>query len=356
MGLGLTLLAFSRPWEGLVLSLPIAIILLVWMLGQDRPPLTVCFRRILLPLVMVLSLTGGWLAYYCWRTTGSPLRTPYQAYEAIYGAVPYMAWQHFRPEPVYRHEILRKLDIDQELVAYRTFHSPVAHMLRIFSAVGFFLGPILTLPFITLLFALPFGFSLGEMSRSVRVLLLLLVVFIAGTELAIFYNPHYSAPVTGLILALILFAIHRIRIWNKSGLFLSRAIPLVCVIIFAFRVAATPLHIPKSKYSTYYWDEFFDLHPKGWFPRAHLEADLAKLPGNQLVIVHYGQKHDPFPDWVYNDADIDHSRIIWARDMGVAKNNELLTYYKDRSPWLLDPDEKPPKLVFYPTGVQNAMK
>jgi hypothetical protein len=347
MGIGLSLLATSRPWEGMVLSLPVAVMLLWWMLCKNGPPLSVSLCSIIMPLVVVLGLAGGWLSYYCWRTTGSLVRTPYQLYEQTYGAVPVMVWQHMRSEPIYRHQILRKLEVDQELVGFQSFHSPVAHMLRIFSAVSFFLGPILILPFVALLFALPFGFSLRDISRSVRVLLLVLVVFIAGTELAIFYNPHYSAPLTGLILALILFAIRRIRIWNKSGVFLSRAIPLACAIIFAFRVAATPLHIPKSKYSTYYWDEFFELHPKGWFPRAQLQTALAKVPGNQLVIVCYGQQHDPFPDWVYNDADIEHSQIIWARDMGPAKNQELLDYYNDRKVWLLEADASPPGLTKY---------
>jgi len=356
MGLGLALLANSRPWEGVVLSLPVAVLLFCWMLGTDKPPLTVSLLRIVLPLTLVLGMTGGWLAYYSYRTTGKPLRTPYQVYEESYGAVPYMVWQHLRPEPVYRHQILRKLEIDQELVAYRTFHSPVAHMLRIFSAVGFFFGPVLLLPFIALLFALPYGFSFREISRPVRVFLLLVVVFVAGTEMAIFYNPHYSAPVTGLIIALILSAMQRTRIWNKSGLFLSRAVPVACIIIFALRVAAGPLHIPKSKYCTYYWDEFFELHPKEWFPRAQVQTDLAKIPGNHLIIVHYGPQHEPFPDWVYNRADMDHSRIVWARDMGSVENQKVVNYFDNRQIWFLDPDQQPIRLQPYPDQSSAAAK
>src|SRR5207248_8639323 len=143
--------------------------------------------------------------------------------------------------PVYRHPILRKLEVNQELVVYQAFRSPVAHILRIFSAGSFFLGPILIFPVLLLPLVVQYGFSLRDMSRETRVLLLLLVVFIVGTEMSIFYNPHYSAPVTGLIIALFLGAMQRMRIWNKSGLFLSRAIPMACIIVFALRVAASPL-------------------------------------------------------------------------------------------------------------------
>ena len=347
MALGLVLLAFSRPWEGLVLSLPVAAILFVWMLGKDKPPLIKSLVRIALPITLVLGVAAGWLAYYCWRTTGSPLRSPYQIYESTYGAVPYMVWQHVRPEPVYRHVVMRELEINQEFVIYRTFFTPVGQMSRIFAAISFFLGPILILPFGTLLFALPYGFSLRDLAQPVKVLLLLFVLFVAGTELSIFYNPHYSAPITSLIIALILLAVRRIRHWNNAGLFLSRAIPLVCIVVFSLRIAAAPLHIPKSRYSTYYWDQFFELHPPGWFPRAVIESDLSEIPGKHLVIVRYKPEHEPVPDWVYNDANIEHARIVWARDMGSAENWELLDYYKDRRAWLLEADQNPPRLTMY---------
>src|SRR5258708_20038516 len=58
--------------------------------------------------------------------------------------------------------------------------------------------------------------------------------------------------------------------------------------------------------------------------------------------------HDPLLDWVYNGADIDRQKVVWARDMGAEKNEELLCYYKDRRWWLLDADASPPRLVPYP--------
>ena len=37
-------------------------------------------------------------------------------------------------------------------------------------------------------------------------------------------------------------------------------------------------------------------------------------------------------DWVYNGADIDKSKVIWARQMDPASDRELLNYYKGRRP------------------------
>jgi hypothetical protein len=257
-----------------------------------------------------------------------------------------MRWQHVRPEPVYRHAILRKLDIEQELAEYKI---PLAlHVTWIlFSAVCFFLGPALLIPFLLLFVALPYGFSFRDIHPPTRGLLLILVVSILGTEMVVFYNPHYSAPATGLILALVLSAMRRVRLSNRFGLSVSRSVSFLCFLVFALRILDNPLNISKSPKHAYYRNEFFQLHTNGWFPRAEVQSELERVPGDQVVFVRYSPQHEPFPDWVYNEADIEHSRIIWARDMDQAKNQELLDYYKDRQAWLLEADTKPDQLSPY---------
>jgi Dolichyl-phosphate-mannose-protein mannosyltransferase len=65
-------------------------------------------------------------------------------------------------------------------------------------------------------------------------------------------------------------------------------------------------------------------------------------------LVRYRPNHDPLLDWVYNGADIDRQKVVWARDMGAAQNEKLLRYYSDRRVWLLEADEIPPTLAPYP--------
>jgi hypothetical protein len=71
------------------------------------------------------------------------------------------------------------------------------------------------------------------------------------------------------------------------------------------------------------------------------------MPGKQLVIVHYGPQHSPHLEWVNNLADVDGEKIVWARDMGSAGNEELLRYFKDRRVWRIDADDPTPKLETY---------
>jgi hypothetical protein len=60
---------------------------------------------------------------------------------------------------------------------------------------------------------------------------------------------------------------------------------------------------------------------------------------------------DPPPyghgEWVYNSADIDGSKVVWARDMGREKNQELLQYFRERQVWTVNVSEQRPQLRPY---------
>ena len=58
-------------------------------------------------------------------------------------------------------------------------------------------------------------------------------------------------------------------------------------------------------------------------------------------------QHDVDHEWVYNAADIDAAKIVWARDMGAAQNQELLNYFHNRHIWLLNGDQPSPRLEPY---------
>jgi hypothetical protein len=73
--------------------------------------------------------------------------------------------------------------------------------------------------------------------------------------------------------------------------------------------------------------------------RDRLAAELNQLPGQHLVIVHNRRSHTGSEDWIYNKSDIDHAKIVWARDMGAEKNEELLRYFADRQVWLVDQND-----------------
>jgi hypothetical protein len=58
---------------------------------------------------------------------------------------------------------------------------------------------------------------------------------------------------------------------------------------------------------------------------------LSARPGQHLALVRYENQHNVEGEWVYNSANIDAQKVVWARDMGEAENRELLHYYSEPS-------------------------
>ncbi len=345
MGLGLAVLATNRPYEGLVLSLPVAIALFAWLAGEQSPPLRITLRSVVLPLCVVVAMLSAGISYYCWRLTGNPIQLPYAVERQQDAVVPYMLWQPLRAQPAYHNDVAKRLYAHDEVWAYETCRTPIGVIAKLFRLWMFYLGPVLILPVLTLALVLPFGFSWKQIGKGTRFLLLTLGVTLIGLLAETFYAPHYFSPSTALILALGLLAMRRISRWRwqgrRSGLFLVRAIPVICVCLFVLRAVHGPFAGDE-----FYANAWYQRGPIT-FGRAAILGELNQLPGKQLVVVRYKPDHPPFEEWVYNEPDIDAAKLVWARELTPGENEGLLKYFRDRRVWLLEADEKPPKLSPY---------
>src|ERR1022692_1121223 len=103
MAIGLFILANSRPYEGFLLSVGVAIGLLAWMVGHDGPPLRVSLAKIVIPLVLILTPLAAWTGYYYYRVTGSPFRMAYDINRETYAMGRYFIWQTSSPAKSYDH-------------------------------------------------------------------------------------------------------------------------------------------------------------------------------------------------------------------------------------------------------------
>ena len=347
MGLGIAILANNRPYEGFVFCLPIAIALIKWIFGKQGPSFRIKLAHVVTPLVFILVVTVGGLGYYFWRVTGSPFRMPYQVERQDYGVSPYMVWQGLRSDPAYQHNVFRERYIEGEVAAYRILRSPVGIAMKAYWAWEFYLGPLLNLPLLAVVFTFPYGFSWKDVSPGVRFLLVESVVFLAGLAQEVFYSPHYSSPATGLVLLWVLIAMRRLANWDalrkRRGVFFSRSIAIVAVVMFTLRAFAAPLHIPIQNFYIFAWHQQA-VHS---FGRAAIQSELEQMPGRQLVIVRYASDHDLFFDWVHNDAEIDSAKVVWANELGGANDEQLIRYFNGRRVFLLEADKEPPKLTEY---------
>jgi hypothetical protein len=180
----------------------------------------------------------------------------------------------------------------------------------------------------------------------------------AGMALQIFLLPHYLAPFTAAFYAVGLQAARHLRQWRfegkLTGLAMVRWMVAICVVMSGLRLFAGPLHLALPEYPAAAWN--FTWYGPDHFgtERVRVEESLRRLPGNQLAIVRYSSRHNPFNEWVYNSAEIDTSKIIWAREMDVANNLELIRYYRDRRVWLVEPDVMPAKVTECPAGSDSC--
>lgn len=343
MGFGLAILANSRPYEGLVFSLPIAGAMLGWIVTSRQLPMTPLWRRVVLPLTLILGLTGVGMGYYFYRVTGSPFVMPYELNRQTYAVAPYFIWQKPRPAPVYRYAEMREFYIGFELHDYEAGRSPWGFLrrfaFRCYTLWAFYAGPVFTIP----LLALPCIFR----DRRMRLPLLIAGTVILGMVLEVWTGAHYVAAATGLFFILLMQCMRHLRVWQfagrKVGAAFARSVPLVCLAMILLRVSA----VAGGAQIEPPW-------PRGNLKRAAILRELESTPGQHLVIVRYGPNHPPHIEWVYNRADIPAAKVIWARDAGDDGNLELLRYFRDRRVWLLNVDQASPRLVTYASASPPA--
>jgi hypothetical protein len=344
MGAGLAILANSRPYEGMILSIPVAVWLLRWILQQKGRALRRALIRIAFPVSAILLITALSMGYYFWRVTGNPLLMPQVLERKTYAVTPYFLWQSPRPVPVYNHPLLHDFYTGPELTFYRNNRSlpsfAALATVRAFEAWLFYLSPVLTVPLLLAAFARSARFSWKTIDPNTRFLLILVACFSFGLSIEVFFYPHYAAPIASVLWALAMRALGDVRtiVWRgkPSGLFLARSVPVVCLVLLTLRCAAVPLHLAITSNWPPTWYNGLPIPTN----RPKVLSELNQLPGKHLVLVQYGKISPSRLQWVYNESNIDTAHIVWAWDMGSERNRELLAYFKDHQVWSLNPDRE----------------
>jgi len=325
LGLGIAILANSRPYEGFLFCIPAAIWLLWWLAGKTKSPepLRVRVGQILLPLIAMLLLTAAFMGYYNWRLTGNALLLPHVLNTRTYHTTGLFLWDHKKPEIHYANQQFEDFYNGWERNNYNNTWSDILRVseekLVRYGLTYFWIGELLALP------AIPFLFRNGK----TRLFLVTFLLVTAGLFAVIWSNAHYAAPLTCVVFALAVQAIRYMRTvriaWRPAGVALARAIVLLLVSDAGINVArgiCDPLLWPCQ----------------GDPSRAAIATKLEHTPGKHLIIVRYDEDHNIHDEWVYNGAEIDSAKVLWARELDREQNAKLFDYFKDRKVWLVTPD------------------
>jgi hypothetical protein len=331
MGLGISILANSRPFEGLVACIPACIALVFWLTRRTTESMTMIASRCLLPLGAVLALLMAGMLTYNRAVTGGLFLMPHAAYSRAYEPCSAFVPLGVRPLPEYNHEVLRRFFVDWHLDLLRTQQSLAGWAeirVRELKCIVYFIGP-LALP----LFLLPWCWH----RRAVLFAVLTCALLITAEWILLLSLPHYYAPVACMFFLVLAECSRQLYVVQVSRLRIGRYLALasLCLVplnlfLAAYTRAGEPLGLMEE--------------------RAIIQRQLEGTGGRHLVIVRYRPDHPVRFEFVANRADIDRSKVVWAREMDEARNRRLLDYYRDRSAWLLEADELPLALVPYALG------
>ena len=393
-GLGASILAVTRPLEGAIFFVPFGAALLWWALRLNVPTRGAAMRRIVLPIATILACTAGFIGYYNWRVTGSPVVFPHFIEQREITTAVFL-WQHDKPPIPYA---------NPQFDDFYHIFLPSLYQASWGAAKGqwwykstdfweFFLGPALSIPFLALPWVL--------IEPRNRLLLVQVALSAVGLWIIVYYHAHYAAPLMATVFVLMMQcmrALQRLRflgmavgvaltrlivlfsvligpiyfaqsvISQPSALFewphrhslLALAVPLLALLLLrvGFSLARRPVAPWRAVLSAgcelllviaivlqlcemqrnLYADAFPYVEDLNEPFRKPVEDHLAALPGEHLVLVRYSNDHNSGEEYVYNEADIDHAKTVWAREIPGVDLRPLFIYFRNRDIWLYEPD------------------
>ena len=337
LGAGLGLHLLIRQFESIFLF----VVVVLYFLPAMRRPIAklvgiaalVVLPAVFLTLVQNKLVTGSW-------TTLPEMLSQYQ-----YGVPASLTFQ--APQVPHRQLTQQQaMDFKMQLSFHQGQETIGSYFQRLEYRVRFyrffFLPPLY-------LVAVAFFWSLREY-RFVWVVVTL-AIFALGTNFFPAFQIHYVAAVTCLFVLVSITGLQqmsRLRIrGHAAGQEAAVLIAVLCAAHFLFwygihAAEDNEFSLAAMRYET--WDVINHANPAR---RIMVAQELARVPGQLLVFVRYSPQHIFQDEWVYNGADIDASRIVWARDLGQVENEKLLRYYPGRVALLLEPDFRQPRLSEY---------
>lgn len=330
LAVGVILLAASRPYEGFVVCIA-ASLPLGWRLVHGNSWAWV--KQVVLPVVAVLLVGGYGLTSYNEAVTGSRWTLPYSVHMASYSVTPNFLFADPELRDVtYSDERLRRFYVGYEREMFdrqRNLPGYVDELIAKARMVGrtFAWGP----PYLQVYFPWPSVVWIPLLFVAMAWRRRPWIWFAAGTitllilaESVVTYGlGHYYAPVIGLLFVLIAHGLRAVTIgigalrrrWHAwIGLFMVfMALSLGAGIMVHARLAEA--------------DELWTNKRRG------IECRVREVPGDHLLLVAYDPEYDIHREWVYNGANIDAQRVIWARALDPDRDSALVRYYRDRTAW-----------------------
>jgi len=365
MALGVVILAATRPFEGVLACLPAGLLLCRWLVVDAATSLTHKLVRWLFPFAAVL-LAGVWAnATYNQAVTGDALRLPYSVHLRQYfhqGVFifsrpytperqphPWLAryYDEMRFEPVrgvatlafklVRYGTDRLQGTLSSLLTDMTFHGEGGRHSLIW--IGILL-------------------LIGMQNRWGWFCAGTLVFVVFGQCFVEYWYAHYAAPVVPLVFAVLAEAIRRVSLARPKGWRIALVTPVALAILtgcFALANYGGAAVVGLVRLAQHQSPGMASVQSQtNWAAwRQDVIAHLTEHGGGHLVFVRYDKSYSLFGNWVYNDADLNTARVIFAYDFDDEKNRALIARHHSRSVWLCKLTRGKYELVPYEPGKER---
>jgi len=322
---------------------------LPWKIRWKELILPKFIRKIILPLSIILFITVLGMGAYNKQITGDVKNSPYFLYERTYQRVPFFVWQPYNPQVKFNNETM---EIHEERF-FEKFYFEKKTLKGFFKDMQkasmnltmFFFGYPLAIPSLAVLLSLFFNRkALAHLGGAFFILLGYVAV------LNFLVLTHYFSPLTCLAVLLITIGLRGVGGLKLRNGRIGRALVIFLIVLQLFlnitmtpklpkvmslarniqSSSVIPAKGPHTGHSQLFAGIFNRINFPASFTREELKNILMKQGGKYLVIVKYPITHTTDFEWVYNDADIDHAPIVWARDMDELHKKRLLEYFKYR--------------------------
>ncbi len=332
VGVGVVILMTTRPYEGMLFSVPFGAALIVHFIRSTRLE-----RRALIPVCVAAAvLVGagfGLTLAQNQAVTGDWKVSPYLLYRQTNGQVPAFLVESFDPvgEGQARYASTRirtNFDVPYYNLreTWRGVFSSETFRFRVYW--NFYVGFALLIPFLVGIYAL----------RSELTVLLAAASLAVGLSLENIGFDQYAAPGFGFFMLAIMAGFRSVRQWRPwgypYGVALSRLLPLALVI-----GSFIPLCSALTGWPVFTYLNSHSGAPCCWLRPRSLHTAVAdevdRYGGRNLIIVDSGQQAAVNGELVvFNDPNIDDEKTIWIND-DVELNRLAIERYPGRRIWRL---------------------
>jgi hypothetical protein len=322
LAIGVLLLMITRPFEGGLFALPFAVVLARrWLAPQPWRGRAV----LALPVAAALIAGTALVTAHNRATTGDPLTTPYGLNRQSFAVAPTFLFQPAltpaRTSPDWiAHYFIREAEPHRRAETATGVAKAMAS--KTLTILLFAIGPAMLIPF---------GVGLAAWRRA-AVPIAGAALMLAGYAVTSWDWAHYLSPALGSFVLVIVIGLERLGGWRWRGrplgaaltrrLALVPAVMLLLPLALVLRGESLAFSVKRSCCIT-----------RTTSPRSLAVARLEALPGRHLVLVRYDAARPLRASWIANDPDIDSARLIWANDLGEARNAELIARYPGHRLW-----------------------